>query len=281
MQCGCGRCVSWRRVTGVGGRGTRTPHEYPPTRSPGDFDGGGAPLEQHSEPRRPPAPWSGRRFAHGSPGPGLPPPPASHLTGAPQSTDWAPPAADTTPSRGSENCALIDWRNTPPAVVGGGASKRVLRRCTSGRASRGRGPAGRAAGAPLLATAVRRSRCARARGRDEAEQAWCSARAEPLRGREVARAVSQQWRSGAVVPMAQLGRLSALGRHLSQHKGPHDSLIVGKYLYSSVCLCLRVSLSRCLCLCVCLCLRVCLCLSSRAHAVQHPLTRLSALRTAQ
>ena len=120
VQCGCGRCVSWRRVTGVGGRGTRTPHEYPPTRSPGDFDGGGAPLEQHSEPRRPPAPWSGRRFAHGSTGPGLPPPPASHLTGAPQSTDWAPPAADTTPSRGSENCALMDWRNTPPAVVGGG-----------------------------------------------------------------------------------------------------------------------------------------------------------------
>ena len=123
VQCGCGRCVSWRRVTGVGGRGTRTPHEYPPTRSPGDFDGGGAPLEQHSEPRRPPAPWSGRRFAHGSTGPGLPPPPASHLTGAPQSTDWAPPAADTTPSRGSENCALIDWRNTPPAVVGGGAPR--------------------------------------------------------------------------------------------------------------------------------------------------------------
>ena len=121
VQCGCGRCVSWRRVTGVGGRGTRTPHEYPPTRSPGDFDGGGAPLEQHSEPRRPPAPWSGRRFAHGSTGPGLPPPPASHLTGAPQSTDWAPPAADTTPSRGSENCVLMDWRNTPPAVVGGGA----------------------------------------------------------------------------------------------------------------------------------------------------------------
>jgi hypothetical protein len=125
VQCGCGRCVSWRRVTGVGGRGTRTPHEYPPTRSPGDFDGGGAPLEQHSEPRRPPAPWSGRRFAHGSTGPGLPPPPASHLTGAPQSTDWAPPAADTTPSRGSENCALIDWRNTPPAVVGGGHRKRL------------------------------------------------------------------------------------------------------------------------------------------------------------
>ena len=98
-----------------------------PTRSPGDFDGGGAPLEQHSEPRRPPAPWSGRRFAHGSPGPGLPPPPASHLTGAPQSTDWAPPAADTTPSRGSENCVLIDWRNTPPAVVGGGACLNLSR----------------------------------------------------------------------------------------------------------------------------------------------------------
>ena len=129
VQCGCGRCVSWRRVTGVGGRGTRTPHEYPPTRSPGDFDGGGAPLEQHSEPRRPPAPWSGRRFAHGSPGPGLPPPPASHLTGAPQSTDWAPPAADTTPSRGSENCALIDWRNTPPAVVGGGGVSPSDTRC--------------------------------------------------------------------------------------------------------------------------------------------------------
>ena len=81
-----------------------------------------------------------------------------------------------------------------------------------------------------------------------------------------------------MVPMAHLGRLSALGRHLSQHKGPHDSLIVGKYLHPSVCLsCLRVSLCHCLCLCVCLCL----CLSSRAHAVQHPLTRLSALRTAQ
>lgn len=128
VQCGCGRCVSWRRVTGVGGRGTRTPHEYPPTRSPGDFDGGGAPLEQHSEPRRPPAPWSGRRFAHGSTGPRLPPPPASHLTGAPQSTDWAPPAADTTPSRGSENCVLIDWRNTPPAVVGGGDCRWFSRR---------------------------------------------------------------------------------------------------------------------------------------------------------
>ena len=41
-----------------------------------------------------------------------------------QSTDWAPPAADTTPSRGSENCALMDWRNTPPAGVGGGACVR-------------------------------------------------------------------------------------------------------------------------------------------------------------
>eukprot|EP01044_Picomonas_judraskeda_P032181 COSAG03_NODE_12333_length_551_cov_4.475664_1_plen_49_part_01 len=49
-----------------------------------------------------------------------------------------------------------------------------------------------------------------------------------------------------MVPMAQLGRLSALGRHLSQHKGPHDSLIVGKYLHPSVCLCLRVSLCHCL-----------------------------------